>query len=177
MSEPLDELYFRWLGRLVADPDVVNPYATHWRLLKLLYEKEFVWSVYKDGNRGEDGKDLRYEFIHSTGLRHVDQGWMTLGCSMLEMLIALSRKIAFNAEGLPRGWFWQMLDNAGLNGFNDRKRYSDEDVDDILERIIWRTYEYSGDGGLFPLKCAGDDQRRVELWYQMNAYINEIYLY
>jgi len=173
MSEPLDELYFRWLGCLVADPKITNPRDTHWRLLKLLYDKEFVWFVPHDGNRGEDGKDLRFEFIDSEGLQDVDHGWMNLGCSMLEMLIALSRKLAFNAEGEPSGWFWRMIENVGLIGFKDRKRYADEAVDDVLERLIWRGYDYSGDGGLFPLRCADRDQRSIELWYQMSAYVSE----
>lgn len=173
MSEPLDELYFRWLGRLVADSKVVTPRTTYRRLLKLLYCKEFVWIVPHDGNRCEDGKDLRYEFVDSECLQDVDLGWMKLGCSMLEMLIALSRKLAFNAEGEPCDWFWHMIDNAGLARFNDRRRYSDDTVDDILERLIWRNYDYSGDGGFFPLQCADRDQRGIELLHQMNAYVGE----
>lgn len=173
MSEPLDELYFKWLYSLVADPKVVNPYATHWRLLNILYKKEFTPVVYKDANRAEDGKDLRYEFVEAEGLQDVDHGWINLGCSMLELIIALSRKVAFNAGGEAKGWFWQMIDNAGMLGYNDRRRYKEDVVDVILDRLIWRTYEYSGDGGLFPLKAPDRDQREIELWYQMSAYVIE----
>ena len=46
-------------------------------------------------------------------------------------------------------------------------------IDDILDTLIWRTYEYDGIGGFFPLTNAEEDQTKVEIWYQMAAYINE----
>jgi hypothetical protein len=44
-------------------------------------------------------------------------------------------------------------------------------VDEILERVIGRTYRPDGRGGFFPLRYAEKDQREVELWYQLNAYV------
>jgi hypothetical protein len=29
-------------------------------------------------------------------------------------------------------------------------------------------------GGFFPLTHPNDDQRKVEIWYQMNAYLDEL---
>lgn len=173
MSEPLDESYFKWLYSQVGDLEVINPYATHWRLLKILYTREFVWFVPHDDNRIEDGRDLRHEFIDDKRIRNVDPGWINLPCSMLELLIGLSRRLAFEAEGKPYGWFWTMMDNIGLSHYCDRRHFSEDTINEILDRIIFRTYDYSGEGGIFPLKTAERDQRGVELWYQLCAYVLE----
>jgi hypothetical protein len=173
METPLDELYFKWLYSQVADPEVVNPYATHWRLLKLLYTREFVWFVPNDDNRIADGTDLRIEFIDSTQLQDVDPSWIRLPCSVLELMIALSRKLSFNSGWAYPGCFWGLLDNIQLKQYNDRRNYSEDTIQDILDTLIFRTYKYDGRGGLFPLRDGREDQRRVELWYQMCAYILE----
>jgi len=98
---------------------------------------------------------------------------MSLGCSFLEMLVALSRRLAFQEEREPRDWFWEMMDNLGLAKHTDDYDYSEEEVNDILDRVIWRTYYTNGEGGLFPLRHASADQRHIELWYQMCAYLLE----
>jgi hypothetical protein len=103
----------------------------------------------------------------------VDRDWMNLGCSMLEMLVGLSRRLVDLTEGEPRDWFWHILRNLELADHNDSVSYNQQDVDDILDRVIWRTYEPDGRGGLFPLKNAQEDQRKVEIWYQFCAYILE----
>lgn len=176
MSEPLDELYFKWLYSLVASPRLKNPSRTHWSLLRDLYKKEFVWWVPNDDNRKEDGRDLRHEFVELHDIEEPDPEWWDLGCSMLEMLIALSRRISFDAEGDPRDWFWHMLENVDLQKYTDN-RYNDlarRDIDQALELIIWRRYSPSGQGGLFPLNHPREDQRNVELWYQVSAYLIEL---
>ena len=170
MSEPLDELYFQWLYSQVGNTEARNPRATYWRLLRVLYKKEFLWFVPNDDNRIQDGKDLRLEF--ADGLS-IDAGWMDMPCSMLELLIALSRKLSFEADGKPRMWFWVMLENIGLDNKPDAHEFSEEMVDAVLTRVIFRNYDYSGAGGLFPLKEPERDQREVELWYQMCAYVLE----
>lgn len=173
MEAPIDELYFTWLYGVVADPRIKRTYRTYWRLFKLLYTKEFVWIVPNDDNRIEDGKELRYEFIDHQKLMDVDHGWMNLGCSMLELLIGLSRRLAFETDSEPRVWFWRMLENLDLEKFNDGAHFTDEMVQEKLDAVIWRTYKHNGEGGLFPLSQPCKDQRDVELWYQMSAYILE----
>jgi len=171
MSEPLDDRYLTWLYSLVGNVELKTPSRTYWSLLRQLYTKEFVWFVPNDDNRVEDGRELRYEFADIIK----DDAWMSLGCSMLEMMIGLSRRLCFEGDGEPHIWFWHMIDNLGLTKFND-KRYNDDiadEVDEILQRVIWRNYEPDGNGGLFPLTRAHDDQRTTEIWYQMNAYILE----
>ena len=172
MSEPLDELYFNWLYRQVADPEHINP--SYWRLMKLLYTKEFIYIVGNDEDRSEDGKELRYEFIRDDGLVNVDHSWMRLGCTLLALLIGLSRRLAFEAEGEPSIWFWVLLGNLGLAECDDSQLYPDHFVSEVLDRVIWRTYTFNGEGGIFPLKHPQQDQRRLEMWYQLQAYVLEL---
>jgi hypothetical protein len=174
MDRPLDELYLHWLYSQVVDPEVKNPNRTYWGLLKKLFTKEFIWFVPNDDNRIEDGKDLRFEFVDDAELEDVDIAWVHLGCSMLELLIGLSRRIAFELESSPRDWFWHLLGNLNLQTLNDKRGFPDAYVDSILDTVIYRTYGPDGFGGIFPLKYAQEDQRKVELWYQLNAYVNEI---
>lgn len=173
MSEPLDELYFRWLYSQVGLLKTKDPKKTYWSLLKLLHQKEFVWFVPNDDNRLEDGRDLRNQLIIDEDLTNLDDEWMNLGCSMLEMLVALSNKCAFEGGRTTRHWFWKLMENLGLRECTDSSGFIHSDVDDILNEVIWRTYEADGHGGLFPLKHPKKDQRGVEIWYQMCAYILE----
>jgi hypothetical protein len=139
-----------------------------------LFRKEFTWFVANDDNRVEDGKELREDFLAETGTER-DRGWMEQGCSMLEMLIALSRRCAFETDEDPFQWFWVLVDNLELRPFVD-DTFTDDfnvDVDVILDRVINRTYEPDGRGGLFPLRHAKTDQRKAEIWYQMASYLME----
>lgn len=173
MDEPLDELYFRWLCSQVTNVKLKNPARTYWSLLRQLHSKEFVWIIPNDDNRLEDGRDLRDEFIYEQELKDVDPEWNNLGCSMLELMIGLARRLNFEDDAPVDEWFWQMMDNLELRGFTDKSKYTEQDVDEILDDVIWRTYSRNGRGGLFPLKHAHEDQREVELWYQLSAYLLE----
>lgn len=173
MSRPLDELYFDWLYDQVGADSDTRSRKTYKKLLTQLFFKEFVWIVPNDDNRAEDGKDLRREFLEGRGIRDVNDDWIVIGCSMLELFIGLSRRLSFEADGDPRDWFWKLIQNAKLQRFSDNSRYSKNSVDEILDRLIWRTYNSDGQGGLFPLTRAHEDQRDVELWYQLSAYLLE----
>ena len=173
MSEPFDEAYFKWLCRQVESMRQKNPAHTHWKLLKQLFTKEFIWIVPNDDNRLEDGRDLREEFAQDVYPWFVAEYWMQQECSMLEMLIALARRLAFEDAQTVRKWFWEMMHNLNLTDFNDASEYPEEDIDQILDAVIWRTYHPSGRGGLFPLHHAEEDQRDVEIWYQLSAYLAE----
>lgn len=172
MSEPLDELYLTWLYSQVDTLTKKNPSHTHWKLLKQLYTKEFIWIVPNDDNRLEDGRDLRQEFVEDTN-PDVDSNWMNLGCSMLEMLVALARRLSFETGRPVRNWFWEFLFNLHIVEYTDDSDYPDQDIDEILETVIWRTYDRDGHGGLFPLHRAEEDQRYVEIWYQQSYYLAE----
>lgn len=174
MNEPLDEIYLRWLYAQIGNVRHRNPQLTYWALARQMYAKEFVWFTPNDDNRCEDGLDIRHEFAAEYHM-DVDELWLTMGCSFLEMLIGLSRRLAFEDDREPRGWFWRLIENLDLEEFTDRN-YNPRAVsrvDEVMDTVIWRTYHHDGRGGLFPLEHPTADQRDVEIWYQLCAYLLE----
>lgn len=176
--EPLDERYFVWLYSQVADPGIHDPDLTYWRLLRELHERQFVWLVFRDDNRAEDGKELRLAFLRHEGLQRseVDHHWVEIGCSFLELMIALSGRLRtqLDPDSNIAYWFWEVLmTNIGLRNCTDSAAYESCDVDETLNRVIFRRYEPDGTGGFFPLQHPDQDQRNVELWYQLSAYVIE----
>jgi hypothetical protein len=170
----LAENYFNWLELQIRD-EQEKPNRTYSDLCAIMFEKEFVWIISNDDNRIVDGLDLRVEFCYSQHIR--PDALRNLGpCSFLEVLIGLSRRMAFAAGGTAQGWAWQLLCNLELHKMSDplgRRRANQ--VHDILDAVIWRTYQPDGGGGFFPLIDADDDQTKIELWYQMSEYIYEIH--
>lgn len=176
MTSDLDEAYFEWLCGQTTAVKLRKRDRTHWSLLRQLHDKEFVWFIPNDDNRLEDGRDLRVQFVEACKIDEPSDRWMALGCSMLELLIALSRRLAFETDGEARVWFWHMLEMIGLEQYEDRNydRTAVGVIDETLNRVIYRQYAPDGTGGLFPLRNPAKDQRDVELWYQLNAYLNEL---
>jgi hypothetical protein len=172
-TAPLDELYFGWLYSQVESVEIADPSRTYWEILKQLYSTEFLWIIPNDDNRAEDGKALRHKFISEEVLVQVDQNWLELGCSMLELMIALSERLSFDEDGDLDSWFWELMENLELERYNDNTDIPVDEVNEILLDVIWRTYKRSGRGGLFPLRRAKEDQRDVELWYQLQNYVLE----
>lgn len=175
----LKQDYFDWLCDIIH----VDQFDHSWRLLmKDLYSTSFYSIVPHDENRAGDGLELRAEYMRDT--------WLPAGaeiegdCTMLEMLIALARRINFeeidpynnSQTDKTSSWFWEMLDNLGLKSFDDNS-YADlgggKNVKKIIDRFLDREYRRSGEGGLFPLRGTRKDQRRIEIWYQMAEYLAE----
>jgi hypothetical protein len=168
IEQTLDDAYFEWLLTQVR---VQHGSQTYRELCWALYKKEFIWFIPNDDNRIRDGQDLLVEFFHEHGLETENVKTNT-GCSCLELVIGLSRRLAFLAGGDPVEWAWHLLGNLGLHSMSDPlSNRSLSVVDEILERVIGRTYRPDGRGGFFPLRYAEKDQREVELWYQLNAYV------
>lgn len=175
MDGTIDDRYLEWLYERFASVTNKNPARSYWKLARALYSKEFSWTISNDDNRIADGRDLRREFLDERGSDGVSSEWMTLGCSMLEMLVALARRAAFESD-IPEGdWFWIFMRNLELSDLSDKNygRGSDHVVEDALDRVIFRTYDPDGHGGLFPLRNPSKDQRKVELWYQLAEYLME----
>jgi hypothetical protein len=167
MSRQIDRKYFQWLISQIEIPRRNS--NTYFDLFDRMFESEFVWTVPHDDNRVQDGLDLRNEFLNGT--HHIFER----GASILEVLIALSRRIAFTAGGYAPIWAWQLIENLRLNKASDPLVGAKAiRVEETLYALIWRTYDRDGQGGFFPLNNTVDDQTKVEIWYQMHAYVNEI---
>jgi hypothetical protein len=173
---PLDDLYLEWLyQQAVGATRNANPAKSFWEMARQLYSTRFEWFISNDDNRAEDGKCLRDEFLVEEDIHDVDRDWLDLDCSMLEMLIALARRASFDSSGEPGDWFWKFLKTLELDKYSDL-RYNTQVrqvIKQTVERVIYRKYERNGDGGLFPLRHANKDQRKVELWEQMSTYLLE----
>ena len=163
-SPAIDEDYLGWLQGQVDTPTE----RSYRQLFHELAAKEFVWLIPNDDNRLADGLELRREYFDQYISTDAE------GASVLEVLIGLSRRLAFVAEGEAERWAWRLIENLELTQCWDplgaRKL---RDLDDRLDALIWRTYHSDGQGGFFPLAWPEEDQRKVELWYQMNAYVEE----
>lgn len=173
-KEEARELYLRWLEPQLRDDHA--PTKSYWDLINVMFDKPFVDHVPYDDNRIADGLELRSEFKH---VGHIRQNVLDrLGpCSFLEVHIGLSRRMAFTAGGEAPEWSWDLLRNLDLHRFPDplsgRKQTK---AKEIMDAVIWRRYAPDGQGGFFPLLQADEDQTQIELWYQLNAYVEEIHL-
>jgi hypothetical protein len=173
MVGPLDDQYFHWLCAHVVSTSERRPTHTYWDVMRQLFEKEYVWIIPGDRNRAEDGRALRDEFLNSQVHPIADENWNHLGCSVLELLVGVSRRMSFMTSYSTSQAFWVIFYNLGLTGHTDATMYDQNDLDIMLDRLMWREYSFNGTGGMFPLKYASEDQRHVEIWYQLNAYVLE----
>lgn len=163
----LDYEYYEWLVSQIHIPTG----KTYGDLFERMHNLEFVWTVPNDDNRVQDGIDLRAEFLEETGGRKLNLTVVTF----LEVLVALSRRVAFTAGGNAEQWAWRLIKNIRLHKMSDPLDGTRVlVVNDILDAVIWRTYHPDGRGGFFPLNNPSEDQTKVEIWYQMNAYVMEM---
>lgn len=178
------DCYFEWMCDLVCG----NRYAkenSYRNLLRHLHDTEFTYIIRKDGNRAEDGVDLRYRFIRTIerlyyGATDDDLLDCLEGpCSILEMMVALAIRIEQSIMDDPDlgdrtgQWFWDMIVSLGLGSVTDNE-YDEEYVNAVLDRFLDRDYESNGKGGLFTVRHANSDLRDVEIWYQANWYLDEV---
>lgn len=169
MSPQADSRYLTWLYSQVE----IDTGSSHWRLMDVMYRTPFEDILRHDSNRAADGVALRDRFMDESKYYRTSEEWRHMPCSMLEMLVSLSERMAFQLNGDLSDCFWDILGNVELSSFDDDGSFDAEVVLDILERINNRSYESDGYGGLFPLRSPAKDQRDVELLYQMYAYIQE----
>jgi hypothetical protein len=171
MNQPtqIDVEYYEWLKGQVEIPNG----KSYNDLFERMHNLEFVWTVPNDDNRVQDGLDLRYEFLRERGLEF--NTTELTGVTVLEVLIALSRRVAFTGGGEPEQWAWRLMKNLRLHKSSDPLGETKlARVNDILDTLIWRTYERDGRGGFFPLNHPDEDQTKVEIWFQMNKYVLEM---
>lgn len=171
----LNQEYIDWMYQLV-NSDRFHRSASRWKLVKHLHRIVFAYSMPMDGDRAEDGINLRYRFGYENSYddaliaKYLDDR----PCSVLEMMIALAIRCEEQIQDLDIGdrtgrWFWSMVTSLGLDG-----TYDPYLVDTRIERFMDREYSYNGEGGLFTVKHPRRDMRTVELWWQMCWYINTI---
>ena len=172
----LPEAYLEWLEPQLRDENNGKSYSD---LIILMFQTEFPLEVARavpnDDNRLADGMELRSEFSREFRVKYEDL--LAMGpASFLEVLIGLSRRLEFAAGGSAPGWAWQLVCNLELHRMsNPLSEAKQRHVRDILETVIHRKYRPDGQGGFFPLAFPDEDQTRIEIWYQLHAFLEELH--
>ena len=179
-KDELNSAYFDWMYRLVC-PERNSRKPSHRKLLHCLHSINFRYSIPMDGNREEDGTDLRYRF----GYEMSYEGPMIASylddrpCSVLEMLIALAMRCEEHIMDDPDignrtgQWFWNMITNLGLDSMTDAK-FDRARTTRAISIFLDREYKPNGEGGLFTVRKCTRDLRTIEIWYQMCWYLDDI---
>jgi len=141
----------------------------HDDMLRYLFRRDFYSLIPNDDNRVEDGISLRDGFEMDSGsILNFDAE-----CTVLEALIGIASRMGYmlydpkiddDKQLVP--WFWTLIKNLELAPRS-------QNIPEIIDIFLERKYDYNGDGGLFPLRFPKKDQRKVEIWYQMMAWIDE----
>lgn len=173
--EKIQSEYFDWMYNLV------NGKPHFQLLLHRLNDTPFTYIIPMDGNRAEDGVELRYRFGYEVGYddRIIASYLDDRDCSVLEMMVALALRCEEHIMDDPDfgdrtgRWFWDMINSLGLSNMTD-SRFNIYYVDEVINIFLDRHYDRDGKGGLFTVKNSSRDLRSVEIWYQMSWYLGDI---
>lgn len=177
----LNSEYFNWMCQLVCDERRYSRRISYRKLLCFLHSVDFNYTIDMDGNREEDGIDLRYRFGHENSYESsmIATFLDDQPCSVLEMMVALAIRCEEHIMDDPDvgdrtgQWFWSMIVNLGLGSMTD-DQFDERYAKRVIKRFLNRGYERDGKGGLFTVKHCKHDLRTVEIWYQMCWYLDEI---
>lgn len=171
--------YFDWMCQLVSDKQYIGD-RSYRKLLSKLHNIPFTYTIDMDGNRAADGIDLRYRFGYERNYEdYIIASFLDdKPCSVLEMIVALALRCETIMEDPDYGdrtgeWFWGMIESLGLKSMDDTG-FNRDYVDDVIDIFLSRDYGRDGRGGLFTIKHPKRDLRTVEIWYQMNWYLDSI---
>ncbi len=173
-----DRNYFYWLCSLIENDNFdIEPWMN---VLKALYEKPFIYIHPKDVNRMEDGRDLFIKYCEISSNLHSDLYFNHKFVSILEMMIALAIRCeneimsCIDETNHTSVWFFDMLESLGLIKFLNTN-FDENEFNYIIEKFLNRDYEPDGKGGLFYIPGIQIDLRKIEIWYQMNWYLDKKY--
>ncbi len=180
MSEldELWELYFQyliWRGHLESLK--IIEYS---ELFECLHSIPFIYRINRDENREEDGRNLRDGYnIPDCYNRGLKSAFLSRGASVFEVLLSLAIRVDDEYIGSPNDphpedFFMEMIRNMRL----DRcigKGYNNNLIRQTVLKWMDRDFSVDGFGSPFPVKHDHRDQRKLEIWDQMNSYIYENY--
>ena len=163
--------YYIWLLNRID----FDSYEDRSKLLQYLHNKEYVWDIWTDENRAEDGMELRAQFEKETD--YLDYSPLNKPCSVLEMLIAFAERIDKDVTDEEYGapyWFWIMIDNLGLKDCTD-DIFDAKKVNETLDKWLNRLIKNEIKTGIFPVKSGKKSDGDIDCWFQMQKWIAERY--
>lgn len=166
--EPIEGIYFNWLCAKTLSQEKHN--HNYYALLEFLHRTEYVWLIPGDRNRAEDGCELRYYFLTESGMEK-DHNWYDSPCSLLEVLVAFANRASFQTDTPTRDWFWQFLAHLKLDEYRHVSTSDIPVMEEIVDRFMYRKFDYNGEGGILPVNNPTRDQRKIELWWQFCDYV------
>lgn len=173
----IESEYHDWLKSIVCCGKLLN----HNKLMRRLYDTDFRWTNRMDANRAYDGVNLRYEFGDQYNIPYPEIAYYLddRPCSVFEMMVALAirceKDIMFDLEQGDRTskWFEVMIHCMGLDDMDDSHfdiEYADIRINHCLDHI----YSKDGRGGFFYVPHSTIDMRTIDIWYQMQEFLNHI---
>ena len=148
---------------------------------RLMHQVEFTPLVPYDENRVAVAAGLRNQFQKFAGSLGPGEisDLMEPNASVFEVLIGLAGQADDMIPLTIQTWFSMFIENLGLDRYFDEylERRSTWPVEAAINKFNNRQYRPNGRGGIFPLSHPQHDQREVELWYQMGAYMTEKGMY
>lgn len=182
MKSKIRNDYFDWIINLTNNWCVLySGQGDYYELMECLFHQQFLWTMTMDGNRAQDGVETRFKFVEETeeyDYRDVYL-YLTHPCNVLEMMAALARRCEDHIMGDPSQidnagrWFWEMICNMHLDNMYDGN-FDEDYVNEVVDDMIERNYAKNGDGGLFTIHDATKDMRYVDIWCQLNWYLDEV---
>ncbi|MEY8515358.1 hypothetical protein AALC25_00250 [Lachnospiraceae bacterium 29-84] len=178
-EDKMADEYFEWIyGMMCKNGYQGLPFR---KLFSCLHKIAFTYTIPLDGNRAEDGVDLRYRFGRRCGYSDAETAAFLdiRACSVLEMMAALAIRCEEHIMDDPDigdrtgRWFWEMISNLGLSHMKD-KGFDPHHTKAVIGRFLNRKYGQEGDGGLFWIPGCMYDLRTVEIWYQMCWYMDRV---
>lgn len=171
--------YFQWLRNIVCR-NRFSETVSYDKLLNRLHAIDFRWSRKLDADRADWGLNMRYRFAqdHDYGNDVNIKDYLNGPCSVLEMMVALAVRCEEDLMDDPEygdrtaQWFWSMVVSLGLGSMID-PNFDEAFVDETIRKFLNREYERDGKGGLFTLRHASFDARKVDIWYQLCWYLDE----
>ena len=177
MSFLVDDYVYR-LYRIVQ-----NGGENHEKLCAELFKNRFFITrsaPKRDIDREKDGLELRKEWSNDS----LDGEFHIIPCTMLEMIIGISKRMSEqlmdeDGEDKTAQYFWEIMENLGLTCMDDdnfgwETGLAQKKIAKTCEILCKRQYNPDGTGGgMFPMPgLLGINQKKMEIWYQMQEYIN-----
>lgn len=165
--------YYIWLLEMI-DFDS-HGHDKQSKLLQYLHNKEYVWDIWTDENRAEDGLNLRCRFEKETD--YLDYSPLEKPCSVLEMMVAFAERIDKDVTDEEYGtpyWFWIMIENLGLKDCTDDV-FDAKKVNSVLDNWLNSLTKNDLKSGIFPGKSGKKPESDTDEWFRMQKWIAERY--